>query len=49
MLREAPLGIAVKNAVEEAKKAAKIVIDKTNEEDAISYVIEKYFLGEKLW
>lgn len=48
MLREAPLGIAVKNAVEEAKEAAKIVIDKTNEEDAISYVIEKYFLGEKL-
>lgn len=46
MLRDAPLGIAVKNAVDEAKEAAKVIIDKTNEEDAISYVIEKYFLGE---
>ena len=47
MLRDAPLGIAVKNAVEEAKEAAKIVIDKTNEEDAISYVIDKYFFGDE--
>lgn len=47
MLRDAPLGIEVKNAVEEAKEAAKIVIDKTNEEDAISYVIDKYFLGDE--
>jgi len=43
MLKEAPLGIAVKNATDEAKEACDIVIDKTNEEDAVSYVIEKYF------
>ena len=46
MLRDAPLGIAVKNAVDEAKEAAKVVIDKNTRSRVISYVIEKYFLGE---
>ena len=44
MLEKCNFSIAVKNAEEEAKKAAKEVIDRTNEEDAIAYVIEKYML-----
>jgi len=42
MLAFAGLGIAVKNAEELAKKSAKVVLDYSNEEDAIMHIINKY-------
>ncbi|MDR1539862.1 MAG: Cof-type HAD-IIB family hydrolase [Clostridiales bacterium] len=45
MLREAGLGIAVANAVPEAKAAADVAIEKTNNENAIGFLVEKYIHG----
>ena len=44
MVKNASLGLAVKNATDEVKKSAKLVLDKTNNEDEVSYLIEKYLL-----
>ena len=44
MLLAAGTSFAVKNAVQEAKEAATILLDKDNEEDAVAEVIEKYIL-----
>lgn len=46
MLRDSPLGIAVANAIDDAKDAADVVYHKTNEENAIKHIVEEYFLGE---
>ena len=46
MIRKAGLGLAVKNADEELKKHA-IVLDETNDEDAIAKLIDKYGFTEK--
>jgi Cof subfamily protein (haloacid dehalogenase superfamily) len=42
MLKSAGLGIAVKNAVDEAKAAADAVLDATNDENAIGRVLELF-------
>lgn len=44
MLEKCKFSIAVKNAEKQAKDAAKEIVDRTNEEDAVAYVIEKYML-----
>jgi Cof subfamily protein (haloacid dehalogenase superfamily) len=44
MLREAGLGVAVKNAAPEAKEAADAILDRTNDENAIGRVAELYIL-----
>jgi Cof subfamily protein (haloacid dehalogenase superfamily) len=44
MLKTAGLGIAVANAIPEAKAAAKIVSPYSNDEDAFARVIEEYLL-----
>lgn len=46
MLREAKLGISVSNAHPEAKEVSDVILDRTNEEDAVAYVIEKYVFEE---
>lgn len=46
MIKNAHLGVAVKNASEDVKNVANIVLDKTNNEDAVSYLIEEYLLKE---
>jgi HAD-superfamily hydrolase, subfamily IIB len=43
MLQTAALGIAVKNARDDLKAVADIVLDATNDEDAIAEIIAKYF------
>ena len=40
LLRAAGLGVAVANASEITKAAAKVVLDRTNEQDAVAYLIE---------
>jgi Cof subfamily protein (haloacid dehalogenase superfamily) len=45
MLRYAGLGIAVANAVPEAKAAAAVVADESNNENAVAAVIRKYLPG----
>ncbi len=45
MISASSMGVAVKNAIPEVKEVANIVLDKTNDEDAISYIINKYFLN----
>lgn len=47
MLREAELGISVSNAHPEAKEASDLVLDRTNEDDAVAYVIDRYIFGEQ--
>lgn len=44
MVKNAGLGVAVKNGVEEIKAVADYVTEKTNDEDAIAEVIEKFIL-----
>lgn len=44
MLKAAGMGIAMKNAVEEAKQAADYVTECDNEHDAIAEIIEKFIL-----
>lgn len=48
MLVNADVGIAVSNSSESLKQNADIVIEKTNEEDAISYVIENIIYNKAL-
>lgn len=43
MLESAGLGIAVHNAPEDVSRHADIILDKTNDEDAIAVVLERYF------
>ena len=45
MLKEAGLGIAVANSVPAAREAADITLEKSNNEDAVSYAINKWFLS----
>ncbi len=47
MIKTAGLGIAVKNAVDDVKEAADIVLNYTNEEDAVAKVIDLY-MGSNL-
>lgn len=44
MIKNAGLGIAVKNGINEIKAAADYVTQRTNDEDAIAEVIEKFIL-----
>lgn len=44
MIKNAGFGVAVKNAVAKVKEAADLVLDKTNDEDAVSFLIEEYLL-----
>jgi len=44
MLRAAGLGIAVANATDEAKEAADLVLDKTNDQNAIAEIINKFLI-----
>ena len=46
MIKTAGLGVAVKNADEILKKSADLVLDYTNEEDAIAHLIEEYAYAE---
>lgn len=46
MIQTAGLGVAVKNADEILKKSADLVLDYTNEEDAIAQLIDKYAYEE---
>ena len=48
MLVNADVGIAVSNSSESLKQNADIVIEKTNEEDSISYVIENIIYNKAL-
>ncbi len=43
MLSAGGLGVAVKNAPEEVARHADLILDKTNDEDAIAAVLERYF------
>ena len=43
MIKYAGVGVAMANAQEEVKKAADMVTEKTNDEDGLLEVIEKYF------
>jgi len=45
-IKGAGLGIAVANATDEIKEVADVVLDRSCNEDAIAYVIDKYILGE---
>lgn len=45
LLEQAKLGIAVKNANDELKKNADIILEYTNNEDAIAEIIQKYILN----
>lgn len=47
MLETAGLGVAVKNADEVLKKSANLVLDYTNDEDAIAHLIEEYAYWEE--
>ena len=47
MIEVAGLGIAVKNADEALKEAANLVLEYTNDEDAIAEIIEKYAYMEE--
>ena len=44
MIQEAHIGIAVKNAIPEAKAVADYVTENDNNHDAIAEVIEKFVL-----
>ncbi len=44
MIKNAGLGVAVKNGVDEIKAAADYITQRTNDEDAIAEVIEKFIL-----
>lgn len=44
MIREAHIGVAVKNAVSEVKEAADFVTERDNNHDAVAEVIEKFLL-----
>lgn len=44
MVKNAGLGVAVKNGVEEIKAVADYITERTNDEDAIAEVIEKFIL-----
>ena len=44
MIQEAHIGVAVKNAIPEAKAAADYVTENDNNHDAIAEVIEKFVL-----
>lgn len=46
MIEWAGLGIAMKNAVDEVKAAADVVLPKTNDEDGIAWAIERYVVSE---
>lgn len=43
MLESAGLGVAVRNAPEDVSRHADIILDQTNDEDAIAAVLERYF------
>ncbi len=43
MLESAGLGVAVRNAPEEVSRHADVILDKTNDEDAVAAVLERYF------
>ncbi len=47
LIKGVGLGIAVKNAIPEVKKVADVTLDKTNNEDAIYHVINRYILSDK--
>ena len=44
MIEGAGLGMAVKNAMDSVKKHADIVGEKTNDEDGVAWLLEKYIL-----
>lgn len=44
MIKGAKLGVAVANAAQNVKDVADLILPKTNDEDAISYLIENYIL-----
>lgn len=46
MIKNAAFGVAVKNAIDEVKEVASLVLDKTNNEDAVYHLIEDYLLKE---
>ncbi|HFR3692461.1 TPA: Cof-type HAD-IIB family hydrolase [Streptococcus suis] len=46
MIAWAGLGVAMANATDEIKSAAKLVLPKTNDEDGIAWAIEHYVLNE---
>ncbi|HFH9837402.1 TPA: Cof-type HAD-IIB family hydrolase [Streptococcus suis] len=46
MIEWAGLGVAMANATDEIKSAAKLVLPKTNDEDGIAWAIERYVLNE---
>lgn len=46
MIEWAGMGVAMANATDEIKSAAKLVLPKTNDEDGIAWVIENYVLSE---
>lgn len=43
MLESAGLGVAVRNAPEDVSRHADVILDKTNDEDAVAAVLERYF------
>ena len=45
-VKGAGLGVAVANATDDLKEVADVVLKQSCDEDAVSYVIEKYILGE---
>ena len=45
MLEAAGLGVAVRNAPEEVARHADVVLEYTNDEDAVAKVLERYFFG----
>lgn len=45
MVKNAGLGVAVKNGIDEIKAAADYITERTNDEDAIAEVIEKFILN----
>ncbi|MDR1639662.1 MAG: Cof-type HAD-IIB family hydrolase [Clostridiales bacterium] len=47
MLKMAGLGVAVKNAVDEAKEAADVVLDATNDENSLGRVLDLYIREPK--
>jgi hydroxymethylpyrimidine pyrophosphatase-like HAD family hydrolase len=47
MIRWAGYGVAMANADERLKKAARFVTDKTNDDDGLANLIERYLLGNE--
>ena len=45
MLEAAGLGVAVRNAPEDVARHADVVLEYTNDEDAVAKALERYFFG----